>query len=115
GPVFGLCARLHGLQLRSLDLLGRGGDIHLALPRPTGTTYLSLAGRVSRVTIERAQGVGIGISTQAGLNAIALDGRWFPSLEPGARLETVSFSRTLSRYEIGLAARASQITVSTRS
>lgn len=111
GDAYRVTARLGGLQLQSLDVLGKVGRVCLELPRPSGTGYLYLAGEADRVTVRRPAGVGIGINAQGGLSRLTLDGQAFASLERNSRRETPGLDRSSGRYELSLASRGSRVTI----
>ncbi len=111
GGASRITARLGGLLLRSLDVLGEASQIVLELSRPAGTTYLYLAGDCRQVTIQRPPNVGVGIYTQDGMARLSLDGQRFRSLGSDTRLESAGFNRTDCRYEISIAGGVNQVTI----
>jgi hypothetical protein len=111
GDAARVTARLGGVQLQSLDVLGRASRVSLELSRPAGTGYLYLAGEADQVTVRRPAGVGVGFNAQGGLTRLSIDGQTFASLERNSRRETPDMDRLPARYEISIASRGSRVTI----
>ena len=112
GGISGLTAGLRGLQLRSLDILGRADQVTLQLSAPAGTGFIYISGGAHQISLRRPAETGVRLSALGGISNLSLDGRRFSAIAGEARLETSGFTSSTSRYEIGIAGGASHVTIS---
>lgn len=106
-----LIARLDGLLLRSLKVLGVASQIRLELGRLEGTAYLYLADESSQVTIHRPREAGVKIFAPEGISELTLDGQRFGNFRRDAPLESTGFQSKPDWYEISFAGLADQVTI----
>jgi DNA-binding MarR family transcriptional regulator len=113
GGVSSWSADLRVLRLESFELRGGASKIELLLPRPVGVVPIRVFGGMSRIAIERPQGVAIVLEVNGGMGEVVLDGE---SRKGAGRLsiQTPGADTAADRYEIEVSGGASKVSISYR-
>ncbi|MGH2545131.1 MAG: hypothetical protein ACRDIB_20260 [Ardenticatenaceae bacterium] len=113
GGVSKLTADLNGLQLVALDVNGGASEVVVTLPRPTGTSYIRVAGGASNVTFHRPAAVAARVRVGSGASNLTLDEQHFGALGGETRWETPDYKSAADRYDIEVVGGASNLTIGT--
>lgn len=112
GGLAGLIAELRELPLRALDL-GSVSGATLALPIPSATVFVYLAGSVSDVVFYRPHNVAARVQINGSASHLMFDEQYVGAVIDGVRWQSSDYQQATARYDISIAGSASQVTIAT--
>jgi len=112
GGLAGLIADLRELPLRALDL-GSVSGATLALPSPSATVFVYLAGSVSDVVFYRPHNVAVRVQINGSASHLMFDEQYFGAVIDGVRWQSPDYKQATARYDISIAGSASHVTLAT--
>jgi uncharacterized membrane protein len=110
GGTFRLNADLRGLQLTMVALEGGAIKVDLALPRPSGTVPIRIAGGASEVSVRRPSGVAVRVIAHGGFRKLQVDGKSIEATDEKP-IESPDYVGAVDRYDLELADGADRFVV----
>jgi hypothetical protein len=98
-------------KLSGLDFTAGSSVIATALPRPSGTVIITLAGGASQLTIAVPAGVPARLRLIGGASQASLGGRTYTGLAGGTVLAMPGWSAAASRYDLDATSGVSEVSV----
>jgi hypothetical protein len=106
-----LTAQLAQLQLCSLDILGGANRIRLTFSKPSGTTFIYVAGGVSQGMLRVPPDAEVRLQVSGGSSRLTFEDQRFESIEGATSLESPGFKGATKRYDISIASGTSHLTI----
>jgi hypothetical protein len=106
-----LNANLSLLHLRSLDILGGASQIRLALPQPSGTTFIYISGGISQSVVRTQSDAGIRVHVGGGSTHLTFEDQHFNAIGDEISLESHNFEHAEGQYDICISGGASHLDI----
>ena len=102
---------LTNCRVAGVDFTAGSGLIQLALPRPSGTVPITLAGGASQVSLTVPAGVPTRLRLDGGASAATLTGQAHVGLARGSVLSSPGWAKAADRYDVDAPAGIGEISV----
>jgi hypothetical protein len=114
--IFGGANKVTGelgvLDLRSFELTGGADTLRLSLGRPTGEVPIRVLGGVSRLRIDRPEGVAVQLTVDGGAGGIELDRQKLGGIAGHSELESAGIRGATDLFRIKLTGGAGKVQIS---
>jgi DNA-binding MarR family transcriptional regulator len=104
-------ARLRGLDLAKLRIMGGFNTIHLNLPAPSGVVPIHITGGASEITVVRPAGVTARVHLKGWVSALVFDEQTWSGVGNNARLQSPGFDPTAPCYDIEVTSYVNMVTI----
>ena len=104
-------ARLRGLDLAKLKIMGGFSTIRLHLPAPSGVVPIQISGGASEITVVRPAGVTARVHLKGWVSALVFDEQTWSGVGNNARLQSPGFDPTAPCYDIEVTSYANRVTI----
>ncbi len=102
---------LTNCNVAGVDFTAGSGLIQIALPRPSGTVTITLAGGASQVSLTVPGGVPTRLRLEGGASAATLTGQAHVSLGRGTVLSSPGWAKAVNKYDVDAPAGIGAISV----
>lgn len=111
GGITDLEADLRKVALTGIDMAGGANHVKLALPRPSGTVRIALAGGTSQMRVTRPGDVPVSLLARGGVANLRFDGTRKRASGTDVHLSSGAWASTPDRYEVEIAGGAAHLDI----